>query len=376
MALKPSFKRLLRPTKRTMETQNISIAILSNNLHHATRDKKNCLQLNVKNVLVSDELEDLLQPIQEDAVQLVLIDSAVKGMDGWACLRALRKATRSKLLPVIMVTAESNIKNVVKAIASGCNGYIIRPYSITTFERHLQMAMETTGIDEVEMEQLDAANDLVLQGRFDEALQEFSEIVEEENESLTWFNKGMDYLHHQKYGKAIIAFNKAVALNSMYAEAYKGMAHAYKGKGDTANYQAFLDKSAEILALQDRLAELKELFAEILEANPDAINPYNSLGIDLRKKGDYGGAMHAYAQALALTPRDENLLYNIAKACIFAKDYDQAVEHLEKAMTIRDPFPEAAQLLAKLRAKQYDQLASSSKTVANDVGQDSLAMDV
>jgi len=359
-----------------METQNISIAILSNNLHHATRDKKNCLRLNVKNVLISDELEDLLQPIQEDAVHLVLIDSAVKGMDGWSCLRALRKATRSKLLPVIMVTAESNLQNVVKAIAAGCKGYIIRPYSITTFERHLQMAMETTSIDEVEREQLDVANELVSHGRFDEALEEFSEIIEEENESLLWFNKGMDYLHHQKYGKAIIAFNKAVALNSMYAEAYKGMAHAYKGKGDIANYQAFLDKSAEILALQDRLAELKELFAEILEANPDAINPYNSLGIDLRKKGDYAGAMHAYAQALALTPKDENLRYNIAKACIFAKDYAQAIEHLEKALTIRDPFPEAAQLLAKLRAKQYDQIASSPKTVANEAGQGSLTMDV
>lgn len=359
-----------------METQKISIAILSNNLHHATRDKKNCLQLNVKNVLISDDLEDLLQPIQEDAVQLVLIDSAVKGMDGWACLRALRKATRSRLLPVIMVTAESNLQNVVKAIASGCNGYVIRPYSITTFQRHLQMAIETTSIEEVEMEQLDTANELVRQGRFDEALQEFSEIVEEENESMTWFNKGMDYLHRQKFGKAIVAFNKAVALNSMYAEAYKGMAHAYKGKGDVANYQAYLDKSAEILALQDRLAELKELFAEILAANPDAINPYNSLGIDLRKRGDYAGAMHAYAQALALTPKDENLLYNIAKACIFAKDYAQAIRHLEQATIIRDPFPEAAQLLAKLRAKQYDQLTSSPKTAATDAGQGSLAMDV
>ena len=359
-----------------METQNISIAILSNNLHHATRDKKNCLQLNVKNVYISDDLEDLLQPIQDDVVQLVLIDSAVKGMDGWNCLRALRKATRSKLLPVVMITTESNQQHVVKAIAAGCNGYIIRPYSITTFERHLQMAIETTGIDEVELEQLATANELVAQGRFDEALQDFTEIVEEENESLAWFNKGMDYLHHQKYGKAIIAFNKAVALNSMYAEAYKGMAHAYKGKGDIANYQAFLDTSAEILALQDRLAELRELFAEILDANPNAINPYNSLGIDLRKKGDYPGAMHAYAQALALTPKDENLRYNIAKACIFAKDNAQAIEHLEVALIIRDPFPEAAQLLAKLRAKQYDQLASPAKTVANDAGQASLAMDV
>jgi tetratricopeptide (TPR) repeat protein len=359
-----------------METPNISVAILTNNQHHAARDKKCCLDLNVKNILVYDELDDLIEPIKDDAVHIVLIDAAVKGMDGTSCLRALRKATRSKILPVIMVTVESGLQSVIRAIAAGCNGYVIRPYSISTFERHLQMALETTGIDEVESEQLDTANDLIQQGRFDEALQEFSEIVEEENESLAWFNKGMDYLHRQKYGKAIVAFNKALALNSMYAEAYTGMAHAYKGKGDDANYRAYLDKSAEILALQDRLAELKELFAEILEANPEAVNPYNSLGIDLRKKGDYPGALHAYTQALTLTPKDENLHYNIAKACIFAKDYTRAIHHLEQATTIRQPFPEAAQLLAKLRAKQYDQLASPSTTTATAPGQDSLAMDV
>ena len=359
-----------------METQDISIGILTNNQHHATRDKKCCLDLNVKNILIRDELEDLLQPIQEEAVQVVLIDAAVKGMDGYSCLRALRKATKAKLLPIIMVTVESTMQHVVKAIAAGCNGYVIRPYSLTTFERHIQMAIETTSADIIEQEQLDIANDLVQQGKFDEALQEFSEIVEEENESIVWFNKGMDYLHRQKFGKAIVAFNKAVALNSMYAEAYKGMAHAYKGKGDDANYRAYLDKSAEILALQDRMAELKELFAEILEANPDAVNPYNSLGIDLRKKGDYAGAMHAYAQALTLTPQDENLLYNIAKACIFAKDYAQASKYLERATQIRDPFPEAAQLLAKLRAKQYDTLSAPSTTATSDAGQDRLAMDV
>ncbi|BAH75535.1 tetratricopeptide repeat protein [Solidesulfovibrio magneticus] len=359
-----------------METPNISVAILTNNLHHAARDKKCCLDLNIKNVIVSDELDDLLDPIKEDAVQVVLIDAAVKGMDGASCLRALRRATRSKLLPVIMVTTESGLQNVVKAIAAGCNGYVIRPYSMTTLERHLQMALETTSVDEVEVEQLQTAQELVQQGRFDEALQEFSEIVEEENESTVWFNKGMDYLHRQKYGKAIVAFNKALALNAMYAEAYQGMAHAYKGKGDDANYRAYLDKSAEILALQDRLAELKELFAEILQANPDAVNPYNSLGIDLRKRGDYPGALHAYTQALTLTPKDENLHYNIAKACIFAKDYDRAIYHLEQAASLRDPFPEATKLLAKLRAKQYDGLAQAPQTTAADAGQAALAMDV
>lgn len=342
-----------------MDRREISIAILTNNQHNASRDRQSCIKLNVANVQVFDDVEDVLEPVRQNAVQLLLIDAAVKDMDGSACLRTIRKASRPQLLPAVMVTRESNLKSVLGAIAAGCNGYVIRPYSLETLERHLRMACDSLGGDEIEIEQFASANALVRQGRFDEAIEEFTEIVEEENEATTFFNKGMDYLHRRKFGKAILAFNKAVALNSVYAEAYKGMAYAYRGKGDEANFRACLDKSAAILAMQDRLDELKELFAEILEANPDAVNPYNTMGIDLRKRGDYAGALHAYTQALTLTPDDENLRYNIAKACIFSKDYAAAADHLEQAAALRPDFEEAKKLLAKLRARQYDALSDA-----------------
>lgn len=358
-----------------MDSREISIAILTNNLHHAARDKQCCIKLNVKNVQVYDELEDALEPVRRQDVSLLLIDGSIKDMDGCACLKAIRKAARSALVPAVMVTRDSNLDSVLGAIAAGCNGYVIRPYSLETFERHLRLAWDTVRADDIETEQFEAASELVRQGRFDEAIEEFSEIVEEENEAVTFFNKGMDYLHRRKFGKAILAFNKAVALNSMYAEAYKGMAHAYKGKGDEANYRSCLDKSAEILAMQDRLDELKELFAEILTANPDAVNPYNTMGIDLRKRGDYAGALHAYTQALTLTPSDENLHYNIAKACIFAKDYAGAMEHLRDAVVLRPHFEEAKNLLAKLQAKQYDQLAAGGEAAPAASDNGSLARD-
>ncbi len=358
-----------------MDSQDITVAILTNNQHHAARDKQSCIKLNVKSVQVFDELEDALEPLRRQDVQLVLLDAAVKDMDGCACLKALRKAVRTPLLPVIMVTPESNLQQVLGAIAAGCNGYVIRPYSIETFERHLRMAFQTISADEIEAVQLENANALVSQGRFDEAIEEYAEIVEEENEAVAYFNQGMDALRRQKFGKAIIAFNKAVAINAMYAEAYKGMAYAYQGKGDEAGFRACLDKSAAILAMQDRLDELKELFVEILKANPEAVNPYNTMGIDLRKKGDYPGALHAYNQALHLTPEDENLRYNIAKACIFAKDYEAAIGHLEKAVSLREDFREARQLLAKLQARQYDGLSGLTPGAPPPPGRDGLVMD-
>jgi tetratricopeptide (TPR) repeat protein len=359
-----------------MEKRDLGVAILTNNLQHAARDRQCLGKLDVKNIRVFDDPEDVLACVERRDVQLLLIDAAVRDMSGNACLRALRKAMRAQAaLPAVMVTPESRLQSVLGAIAAGCNGYVIRPYSLQTLERHLRMAFESLHGDAIEAAQLDAANDLVRQGRFDEALSEFGELVDEPDDAVSYFNKGMDYLHRQKFGKAILAFNKAVALNALYAEAYKGMAYAYKGKGDEANFQACLDKSAAILAMQDRLDELKELFAEILQANPDAVNPYNTLGIDLRRRGDYAGALHAYTQALTLTPDDENLHYNIAKACIFSKEYAAAMEHLEQATALRPDFTEAGQLLAKLRARQYDALCDTDGASQRPAAQGGLARD-
>ncbi len=359
-----------------MDMQELSVAILTHNQHHAARDKQSCLKLNVKHVMVFDALDEVLDQLREQTFHLLLIDASVKDMDGRTCLKTIRRHNQALALPAVMVTSESSLQHVLDAIAAGCNGYVIRPYSMNTFERHLQLAFETMGGDEIETEQLHVANDLVQQGRFDEAIEEYTEIVEEESEAITFFNRGMEYLHRQKYGKAILAFNKAVALNSMYAEAYKGLALAHKGKGDEEKYRAYLEKSAEVLAMQDRLDELKELFVDILKANPEAINPYNTMGIDLRRRGDYLGAMHAYSQALKLTPQDENLHYNIAKACVFAKDYHKAMEHLEQAVAIRQDFEEAKRMLAKLRARQYDQISTPTAGQSSPGSGGSLAMDL
>lgn len=359
-----------------MQFNEIVVAIVSNNQHHVARDKQSCIKLDIKNIHVFDDIEDLAEPLRQKNLHLLLIDAAIKDMDGCSCLKAVRRMSRALPLPVIMVTPDSSLYTVRRAIAAGCNGYVIRPYAITTFEKHLRLAIETLKNDEIEIEQLDSANDLVAHGHFDEAIREFKEIVEEDNEATNYFNKGMQYLHRNKFGKAILAFNRALALNSMYAEAYKGLGLAHKGKGDEKAYRDCLEKSAAILAMQDRLEELKELFVEILQADPDAINPYNTLGINLRRKGDYTGALHAYTQALELTPRDENLHYNIAKACIFSKDYARAIHHLEEAAGLRQGFQEAEQLLAKLRARQYDDLAPRQQQAGNGMNSGSLAIDL
>ena len=64
---------------------------------------------------------------------------------------------------------------------------------------------------------------------------------------------GCRCLTRQKYGQAIIAFKKAININDLFAEAYKGLADAYKGKGEIEECKRYLQKAAEIHAQFNRM---------------------------------------------------------------------------------------------------------------------------
>lgn len=350
-----------------------SAAIVTGNRTHAAQDKKALQQLEIQPRGLFARGAQAREALDESPPHILLVDSELEDMDGVAFIRDLRRRRGGHALPVVMVTLENRRELVLDAISAGCSGYVLRPYAPATLERHLLLASESARPDVIESEQLDNARGLVSMGQFDEAIEEFQEILEERNEAQKYFDAGTRYLLQQKYGKAIIAFNKAIKLNELYAEAYKGLADAHRGKGNEAEYQQFLKRAADIYALQDRLQEAKELFVEILKSDPDAVNPYNALGVELRRKGDFAGAIHAYRQALEISPHDENLFYNISKAYLHAGDPGQAQEFISRALERNPGFMEARKLFAQLAEKEWH--VAAPKLAVDGPGASTLVVD-
>lgn len=343
-----------------------SVTIVTGSTEHAQMDKATLLKMGLSSISCLSSGQAAMAQIKKTKPRLCIVDSRLEDMDGCTLIRMLKRNRATRMIPVMMVTFNNVKEHVLDAIAAGCAAYVIRPYAPATFERHLKHAVSSMEYDEIEAEQLDHAIGLVSEGYFDEAIEELEELTQTENEAVKYFDIGTKALLEQKYGKAIIAFNKALKINEMYAEAYKGLAEAHKGKGNNDRYQEYLGKAADIFALQDRLQEAKDIYVQILKDNPNAINPYNSLGVKLRKKGDYEGALHAYTQALELSPKDENLRYNISKAYLFANDRESAILHLKEAIKIKPSFNEARELLEKLHGKvlaaSVDQKTESSSS--------------
>ncbi len=72
--------------------------------------------------------EEALQAIKEDKPDLILLDIMMPVMGGYEVLRRLKEDENLKNVPVIMLTARAQEKDVVKGIGMGAEDYITKPF--------------------------------------------------------------------------------------------------------------------------------------------------------------------------------------------------------------------------------------------------------
>ncbi|MFV0423506.1 tetratricopeptide repeat protein [Oleidesulfovibrio sp.] len=327
-----------------------SVLIASANDRHVTVDKSVLKQLSITKTQVASSVSEALRPFQHHCgPDLVLIDDILEDSSGLELLRRMRQEGAEAYVPCVMVSLQNSRDSVLHAIAAGCSGYVLRPYSIATIEKHLDAALASARLPQSVQRSFENARKMLEQGNYAEAISEYAELVSEDDLAKQSFNDGTRQLLVGNFGAAIEAFNKALALNRQYAEAHKGLAEVYKASGDMAGYQRHLQAAADIYAQQDNHQQVKELFVEILRLNPDAPNPYNTLGVRLRKSGDFENALSAYFQAEELSPDDENLCYNIARAFLGLDDRRNALAYLERALMLNPDFTHAEALYCRLK---------------------------
>lgn len=84
--------------------------------------------------MASDQLPDL-----------VLLDWMMPGVDGMDALRCLKRATNTRHIPVVMLTALSGISQINVATFNGADGYVTKPFEpadlITLVRRFTQTSV-------------------------------------------------------------------------------------------------------------------------------------------------------------------------------------------------------------------------------------------
>jgi len=95
-------------------------------------------------VLVAETGEEALEKVEQEALDLVLLDIKLPGMDGYEVLERLLEKDRD-VVP-IMITAFDDVERVVKAMRLGAFDYITKPFDFDRVRLSIQKALEASQI--------------------------------------------------------------------------------------------------------------------------------------------------------------------------------------------------------------------------------------
>lgn len=90
-------------------------------------------QLGFSKIVEAQDGRDALDMLKKEPVGLIVSDWNMPKMTGLELLKAVKGDDSLKGIPFVMVTAEGMKENVIEAVKSGVNNYIVKPFTPEAF---------------------------------------------------------------------------------------------------------------------------------------------------------------------------------------------------------------------------------------------------
>lgn len=94
-------------------------------------------QLGFKNIDEASDGTKALEKLRAGQYDIILSDWNMQPMSGFDLLKTVRADPALKHIPIILITAESKVENIVAAKQAGVNNYIVKPFNGATLKEKL-----------------------------------------------------------------------------------------------------------------------------------------------------------------------------------------------------------------------------------------------
>lgn len=307
---------------------------------------------------------DALAALRRDGLTLVLCDDKLSDMDGRDLITALRADPVLAATPVILTAAGGTKADVLSAVKLGVAGFMLRPYSQDTFQRHLSMAAHMARFAAAERAALARAASKEAAGDASGAERAFAALAKAPDDAPRLFEEGMAALAVRDVERAILAFHKALSINTLYVEAHLGLARAWLAKGSTRQYRHYMKQAASACARARRFVELRDQFVSLLAADEAGFNPFLALGHELLGERHYTAAVSLFRLALELAPKNADAYVGLSKAYHFLRRPDLAERAVRKGLTLNERHLEARAIHRRLSDRREEALPGLASAAA------------
>ena len=108
--------------------------------------------------------ESCLKTIESEVPSLILLDHMLPGISGLEVLKVIRAKYSMVEVPIILVTAKTDTKDVITALRQGANDYITKPvnFDILTARIKTQLQLQRYYQDSLRKQELETLNNMIV----------------------------------------------------------------------------------------------------------------------------------------------------------------------------------------------------------------------
>ena len=106
---------------------------------------KNTLQkLGFETILEAGNGVEALEVMSKNKVDMIVTDWNMPEMDGLTFVKAVRAKDEYKDLPILMITTEAAKEDILTALRSGVNNYVVKPFTPETLQEKVFKLLDKT----------------------------------------------------------------------------------------------------------------------------------------------------------------------------------------------------------------------------------------
>lgn len=94
------------------------------------------------NVSEAEDGFDALDKVRKNRPDVILLDVMMPGMDGFSVCERLRNDADTAVLPIIMLSAKTDLASINRGLRVGATVYLTKPISPEDLTRHVREVLE------------------------------------------------------------------------------------------------------------------------------------------------------------------------------------------------------------------------------------------